>query len=219
MLGGRLARLVEFCSLKTQLLVHLDLCLMASHLNQKKADQVLQEVAKENLLPLQIESSKNNGLLCTTGLTSQNVLDSGEGPRVEIEFHISNVFQSDEKGNLIDKKGFITISTDHWGGPVSAYCRPDFCNVIYQLADSAPINIPNRLGVFKPANVSFKFLADEEKAGITMIGQIAVAPAQSLAQSAFSGVSSIGERATGWFSTDRDRSAQESTQKWYGTGS
>ena len=129
------------------------------------------------------------------------MLDSGEGPRIEIEFRVRNTAHiNKEKSNLYttEKKGFITISTDYWGGPLSAYSRPDYCNVTYQLAGFSPVNLPNRLGVYKPRDVNFVFAADLEKRELTMHGNMVTNSVQEIAQSTLSGVSRDYRRAVGW---------------------
>lgn len=151
--------------------------------------------------PFDVEVTKSSGFLCTAGLTSQNVLDSGEGPRIEISFTICGTYPV--KGNkmilaAVEKNGFITISTDPWGGALSMYSRPDFCNITYQLADCAPVNLPNRLGVYQPKDVSFVIIMDMEKAEITMKGLVDTNTVQGIAQSTFSGVSRDYKRAVEW---------------------
>ncbi|KAL9100007.1 MAG: hypothetical protein Q9187_009417, partial [Circinaria calcarea] len=161
----------------------------------------LSEERKKAIIPFGVEITNSSAFLCTAGLTSQNVLDSGEGPRIEIEFRVRSTGHINEDKSILyttEKKGFITISTDHWGGPLSAYSRPDYRNVTYQLADSSPVNLPNRLGVYKPKDVSFVIAADLEKRQITMHGNIVTNSVQEIAQSTFSGVSRDYKRAVGW---------------------
>ena len=137
------------------------------------------------------------------------MLDSGEGPRIEISFTICGTHPvNGDKMMLaaLEKNGFITISTDHWGGAISAFSRPDFCNVTYQLADSAPVNLSNRLGIYKPKDVSFVFTTNTEKkkAEIIMKGHVDTNTVQGIAQSTFSGVSRDYKRAVGWvFGTEQ----------------
>ena len=68
----------------------------------------------------------------------------------------------------------------------------------YQIAGSAPRNLPNRLGVYNPNDVCFVITTDTEKAEIMIKGYVNTNSVQEIAQSTFSGVSRDYKRAVGW---------------------
>ena len=69
---------------------------------------------------------------------------------------------------------------------------------------SAPVNLPNRLGVYKPKDVCFGITTDTEKAEIMMKGHVNTNTVLEIAQSTFSGVSRDYKTAVGWvFGTEQ----------------
>ncbi|KAG8858560.1 hypothetical protein FRB96_005232 [Tulasnella sp. 330] len=154
------------------------------------------EEDRKHMFPAVVGPAADPVKLGVVGLTTQSITDSGEGPRVEISFKLEGTATVDGKGTTaVNHTGFITVSSSNW--PYLG--RPDFCNITYQLVDTAPLNLPNQIPTLvTPDGAILVFGIDPSVGKLGMNASVDSDAIKSIIELALKGIFLVHEKAIGW---------------------